>query len=39
VPQGGFIIRPAKGYSLDISGGNVMMLAQARIQMSVRYSR
>lgn len=27
VPEGGFIIRPAKGYSLDISGGNVMMLA------------
>lgn len=27
VPEGGFVIRPPKGYSLEISGGNVMMLA------------
>jgi len=27
VPEGGFVFRPAKGYALDISGGNVTILA------------
>lgn len=27
VPEGGFVFRPAKGYALDISGGNITILA------------